>query len=306
MGGIFALLAALGFTFDNILIRRGLMEESPGNVWDIRLVSNLTSVCIFFMWVSIAIFFSNNFIQEFRYISFTAVLVLMLSGVLGPLIGALLMATAIGQIGPSHASALWGGSNPLFAALLAFVFLGELPNLIGMFSVLIIAGGIIVIGYHGHAGTVMLLKKTKLAGGVIALLSGLCFAFSHVGRGVALNLGATPNTAFFIFHTTALIITTIVCFKKSRSLKYIKHISRKSLYCYAGSGIGVFVGSYGILIAFTLIPVWQAVAIRNIQPVLVIYFSWVFLKKVDNINLRLVLGAVLVTIGVVILNVYPS
>jgi len=53
-----------------------------------------------------------------------------------------------------------------------------------------------------------------------------------------------------------------------------------------------------------MIPVWQAVAILSIQPLLVLFLSWLFLKQVDKISYRLIIGACLVTLGVVSLNVY--
>ena len=226
MGGFLALLAALSFTVDNILIRKGLMEENPGNVWDIRLIVSLTSLCGFLVVVCIASFFGFNIMHEFMDLSFIDILLLVLAGILGPLIGALLFTTAIAQIGVSHAAALWGGSNPLFTLFFAIVILGELPDLMGIFSVLTIVGGIVVVGYHGHEGTVMLLEKTKLAGGVIALLSGICISFSQIGRGVALNQGATPNTAFFIFQFTPFLIMVMVSLRKSGNFKHLKSINR--------------------------------------------------------------------------------
>ena len=304
MGGVFALLAALSFTVDNILTRKGLMGEKPGNVWEIRFVVSLTSVSGFLVGVSIASLFGFNIIEEFMHLSLMDVVLLVAAGLLGPLLGALLFTTAIAQIGASHASALWGGSNPMFTVLFAIVILGEMPDLIGIMSVLIIVGGIVVVGYHGHEGTVMLLEKTKLAGGIIALLSGICVSFSQIGRGAALSNGATPSTAFFIFQMTSFIVMTIVCFTKAKNFQFLKQIDRKSFYYYVGAGIGILVGAYSLLISFTMMPVWQAVAIRNIQPILVVIFSWMFLKKVDKVSLRLVLGATLVTLGVVILNVY--
>ncbi len=304
MGGLFALSAALFFSIDNILMRKGLTEENSGSVWVMRLVASLTSLSIFFVGACLAAFLGFNVIQEFNDLSSLAVLLLILAGVLGPSIGALLNTTAISQIGASHASALWAGSNPIFAVLFAIVLLGEIPDFIGIFSVLIIVGGIVVIGYHGHEGTVVLLEKTKFAGGLIALLSGVFVALSQIGRGAALNLGATPVAALFVFQATAFITVAIGFFLQSGNLKYFKQVSRKSLYCYASAGIGFLLGNYCFFTSLTLLPVWQAVAIRNVQPIIVVFLSWLFLKKVDKISLRLVSGVVMVTFGIVILNMY--
>ncbi len=304
MGGIFALLAAFFFTLDSILIRLGLTENNSGNIWEIRLVSNSITLSMFIVAASIAVVLGFDIIQEFKELSIEIILILILAGIMGPLLGLLLLTAAVAQVGSSHASALWGGSNPLFATLFAYVVLGEAPGLIGMLSVLLIIGGIVVVGYHRHAGTIMLMEKTKLAGGIIAILSGLCIAFSQIGRGMALGLGATPNTVFFIFQTTALLVIAMVCFRKTEKFSSFKRISRKSIYLYLGAGMCNFVGAYSLLMAFTLIPVWHAVAIRNIQPVFAVILSFILLKQIDVINTRLILGVLLVTVGVVILNIY--
>jgi len=41
MGGHFALLASLGYSAFNILNRKGMMNNNPGNVWDIGMLSVL-------------------------------------------------------------------------------------------------------------------------------------------------------------------------------------------------------------------------------------------------------------------------
>ncbi len=304
MGGFLALLAALSFSLDSILIRKGLSEKSAGNIWEIRFVSMSMTLGIFIVTAVIAEAMGFNIIKDFKELSAEILLILVLSGIMGPLLGLLLLTAAVAQVGSSHASALWGGSNPLFAALFAYVVLGEIPDLIGKLSVLMIIGGIVVVGYHRHAGTAVLMKKTKLAGGIIAILSGLCVASSQIGRGAALSLGATPNTAFFVFQVTALTVIATVCYRQAGTFSFLKRISRKSVKLYLAAGLCNFVGAYSLLMSFTLIPVWQAVAIRNIQPVFVVILSLILLKQIDMINIRLVLGALFVTAGVVILNLY--
>lgn len=305
MGELLALLSALGFTSRAVLIRRGLMEENPGIVWEINFVIFLTSLLLFLLVICIATLFGFNIIQEINSLTYAAILLLVLQGALGPVVGAFLITTAIAQIGASHSSALWGGSNPLFAILLAIMFLGERPSLFGIIGVVMIVCGILIVGYQNHAGTIALLDKTKVAGGIIALLSGLFFAFSQIARGAAIRQGATPNTGFFIGVITALITLTLICRIKSGNFKFLKHINRKSLLYYSGSGLGSLIGSYALLTAFTFVPVWKAIAIRNSQPLFAIILAWLILKKAETINLRIVLGASLITMGIVVLNVYP-
>lgn len=304
MGVILALISAMGFTFNAVFIRRGMMEEKPGSEWEIRFVALLVTLFVFFIGLLLATLFGFNISTEFHQLTAYAILLLFLEGTLGPLVGAFLMTTAIAQIGASHTSALWGGSNPLFATILAIVFLGERPNLLGMIAVMMVVLGIIIVGYRSHTGTIGLLEKTRIAGGIFALLSGLSFALSQIARGAAINYGATPNTAIIIGGFSALVIITVCCYLKSRDFSFLQDINIKSLLYYSSSGVGALVGRYSILTAFMFIPVWQAVAIRNIQPLLAIILSSLILKNSETINLRLIGGTVLLTSGIILLSIF--
>ncbi len=304
MGGFLALLSALGFTCQTVFTRRGLMGKNAGNLWEIRFVISFMSLVAFIIGAFLASFYGLDVIQDFKELSFLAVILLILQGGLGDFLGGIFLTTAIAQIGASHASALRGGSNPLFATLLAIIILGERPGILGLLFVLMIITGIVVVGFREHVGTLSLFEKTKISGGVFALLGGLAMSLSHIARGAAINLGATANTGYVIGLITALVVFAIVCIVKSGTFNPFRQIDRYSIIYYAVASLGHIVGGYALFTAFTLIPVWQATAIRNIQPLLTIFLAWLFLKEAEKINLRLCVGAVLVTLGVVFLNVY--
>ena len=304
MGGFLALLSALGFTCQTVFTRRGLMGKNAGNLWEIRFVISLMSLVAFIIGAFIASFYGIDIIQDFKDLSFLAVILLVLQGGLGDFLGGLFLTTAIAQIGASHASALRGGANPLFATILAIVILGEKPGILGIIFVMMIITGIVVVGLREHVGTLSLFEKTKISGGVFALLGGLSISLSHIARGSAINFGATANTGYVIGLVTALIVFAIVCIFKTRSFNPFLQIDRSSVFYYAIASLGHIVGGYALFTAFTLIPVWQASAIRNIQPLITILFTWLFLKEAEKVNLRLFIGALLVTLGVVFLNVY--
>lgn len=304
MGGLLALIAALGFTSQVIFLRRGLMEKNSGSVWEIRFIVSAVSLGVFLGGIFIASWWGFNIFRDINNLTYVSLLLLILEGALGPLVGAFLITTAVAQIGAIQTSTLRGGSNPLFTMALAVLLLGERPGLLGIFFVLMIVGGILIVGYQGHLGTIALLQKTRIAGGIIALAGGLAFSLSQIARGAAINLGATPNTGILVGVSTALLISGGVCYSRPGRFGFLKEINHKSLFYYFIAGLGSLGGSYALLAAFTLIPVWQAVAIRNLQPLLAIFMTWIFLKETDKINLRLALGAALVTLGVVFLNVF--
>jgi uncharacterized membrane protein len=174
--------------------------------------------------------------------------------------------------------------------------------LYGCLGVIIIVCGIIVVGYRGQAGITRLLGQKGLGGGIYALLSGLSFSLAHVARGAAVQAGATVSAGFIISISTGLIVSTIICFLMSGNLNFLKKIDRKNTVNYILSGFGIFLGLVGLLVAYRYIPVWQAIALRNTQPVLVLLISCLTIKTIEALSFRMIMGILLIAGGAVMVN----
>jgi drug/metabolite transporter (DMT)-like permease len=300
MGNTMALVAAFGFAINYVATRRGLLGMGyTGNIWEINVISLGSALSLYLLGMLLLGF---NPIQEMTSLGFKVIFLLVVDGLLGPFIGTLLGIVAIAQIGAPHASALRGGSNPLFTTLMAVLLLGERPGLYGCLGVIIIVCGIIVVGYRGQAGITRLLGQKGLGGGIYALLSGLSFSLAHVARGAAVQAGATVSAGFIISISTGLIVSTIICFLMSGNLNFLKKIDRKNTVNYILSGFGIFLGLVGLLVAYRYIPVWQAIALRNTQPVLVLLISCLTIKTIEALSFRMIMGILLIAGGAVMVN----
>jgi len=303
MGVFFALLSAVGYTLQATFTRIGLLEKRCGTVSTLQFFIILSSQIIIVTFIGFAYLFNYNIIEEFYDLTFTAFALLALEGVLGPLSGLYLVTTAVSQIGAARASSL-RSSNPLFTAILAVIIIGEKLTIINILSIIILIIGVVLVSYRSEIEASSLLPKTKIAGNLLALLSGLFFAMSQIARGLALDYGATPNTGVIIGGISALMILTIVCRLEVGSFKFAESINRSSIKYYFAAGLGTFIGRYALMAAFVTLPVWLAVAIRNSQPVIAILLSWALLRRTETINIRIIVGSLLIVSGVVFLVVY--
>lgn len=300
MGVTYAFLSALGFSLMFILTRKGLVEDTAKtSVWFINLISVIGALILFSI---VLLFSSGNIFDELLALSKVATIMLIIDGLMGCMIGMLLGILAIAKLGASHASAIRGGANPFFATLLSVLFLGEQPGLTGYLGVSIIIIGIIIVGLQNASQSMELKKNSLLSGGTYAILSGLAFAISNTARGVAIKYGATINAGYMVTLITSLAILAIYCLMSGNFSHTLKNINPKGFFYYLGSGGGLFVGVYCLLISFTMIPVWQAVSIRNTQPIIVLVIMYILNRKTEMLTNRLIIGAITVTFGAILLN----
>ena len=208
MGIFYASLAAFGFAFSYLMTRKGMLNSNyKNNIWEINSLSLLSALLFYLIILLIS---GDDLSKELASINKSAIFLFLIDGLLGSFIGTVLGIVAIGQIGASHASAIRGGANPLFAILLALILLGERPGLHGYLGIALIIGGILFIGLKNHEGITSLLETKKMEGGVYALLSGFAFALANIARGAAVQGGAPINLGFFINISVGFLACSLI------------------------------------------------------------------------------------------------
>ncbi len=308
MGEFLAFIAALLFSSQVLLIRWGLSKkgrQKDNTVEETQIIMLFFGILFLLLGIFLARTFANySLLGDLKELNYYSFFLLIVEGLLGPLSGLYLVTLAIGQIGASRTSAL-RASNSLFAVILAVLILREAPGIWGFAGVLTISVGIGIVSYRSEKESTSMLPKTKMKGTLIALLSGLSFALSQIARGAALGQGATPTSAIVVSSFSALLFILLYYLIKEKRLKGLRRcFSSKNIMHYAAAGMLTIAGRYALLLSLLYIPVWLAVAIRNTQPLIVLAFSWVFLKKTEIVNFRLVAGTTLIMGGVWVLIFY--
>ena len=333
MGETLAFLSAIGYTSQLILIKKGCKEKSVSGSIPIQLfvVSSAVLIIIVIYLVEIALERGTLF-SHFLLVPKDAIVFVVLDGLLGPMAGLFLLTKATELIGPSKTS-IFRGTNPIFAAILAAAILNETPGVLGVSGVALLVTGIIIVSWNNdalYAGneyhsiqtyepmneydasnflssfqteSTQSLKKRNFIGTALALLSGLSFAIAQTARGSAIERGAAPEPIVFWGTMTSFVTLLMIHYFYKNSLNFTLGIERNSYKYYICAGAGFVLGASALALSFVYIDVWKAVAIRNLQPVISILMSWLFLKQQELITKRIIVGALFVIAAIWILAI---
>lgn len=216
-----------------------------------------------------------------------------LAGLLGPGLSQTLFTLGVRDAGPARASVVVG-TAPLFAVAIALVLLDE-PVVAGVLvgGVLIVAGGVLLVAERDRPAHV---KRIGLA---YALGSTIVFATrDNLLRWLAIDTEVAPAPAAAVtLGTGSLVIAGWVLLTQRR-------ISARPWRLFAPAGV-LFGLSYVCLFEAyfrgRVSVVSPLVATESLWGVL---FSALFLRRVEVVGLRLLIGAVSIVAGGVLIGVY--
>ena len=134
---ITAILSAMGWASDSVLVRLGLRQ------------SNIFAAMLMSFAVSIACMWSYLFATtSFEFLSSPAMIYFVVSGCMQPLLARALFYEGITRIGVARAGPL-RGTEPLFATIIGVIFLHEQPVVLVYLGTILIMGGLwLISGQH--------------------------------------------------------------------------------------------------------------------------------------------------------------
>ena len=220
------------------------------------------------------------------------ILFFIVAGLVGTTAGRLLRFVSIERVGASVAAALTN-LHPLIAAVLAIVFLGETAT-----RPIVAGTGIIV------TGTVLLSASGRLLGFrssqvILPLLSAGCFGAVAILRKVGLG-GTGPILGFAVNVTTALCAFT--CFLAASGHARRFRLRRRSVGYLISAGV---VENLGVLLGILALregAVSVVAPLASTTPLFVLAASRLFLRDVEGLSARLVVGTLLVVLGVYLIT----
>jgi transporter family protein len=278
---VLALVGALCSAGATILIRQGLRQGDAYSGFWINLVVGTVG-----LWIAVFLLAPATTFQA-RAIPYFA-----LSGLIGTVAGRLLRFVSIDKVGASVAAAI-NNLNPFISTALAIVFLGE------QVTVPILTGTAVIV-----LGTVLLSASGRQVGFrplhlLYPFLSATCFGvvaiirkigLSHTGPlfGLAINVTAALIT-FSLFLGAIGHWRTMVC-------------TRRSLWYYIAAGMAENVGVLLTLVALGLGTVSVVAPLSGAAPLFVLPMTFMFLKGVERLTWRIVVGVILIVCGVYLLT----
>lgn len=278
---LLALASAMCSAVATILIRQGLRGSNFYAGFWINVVVGVVG-----LWSAVFLLVP---LKDFHA---RAIPFFVLSGLVGTVTGRLLRFVGIEKVGAS-VSASVNNLNPFIATGLAILLLGERVTLPILAGTLVIVLGTVLLSLSG--------RRVGFRVGHLAypFLSASCFGTVAIIRKLGLaETGPLFGSAVNI--TTALITFTTYLLVSGHRGAMVCH--GRSLGYFIGAGAAENAGVFLLLVALGLGKVSIVTPLAGTAPLFVLPMTFFFLKGVEKLSWRIVLGSILIVLGVVMLT----
>lgn len=273
----------MGWATDSILVRFGLHKS---NIFAAMLMSYAVSItCV---WTYLIATTSLEFLTS------PAMIYYLISGCMQPLFARALFYQGITRIGVARAGPL-RGIEPLFAAAIAVLVLNEEPGLKVYAGTLLIVGSLWLISGKQGKDT-----EWRFIDALLPISAALISAISQTLRKQALKIIPDPFVAVAIVTTVSLILLLGFVFSTGRGQQF--RMNRPSFLFFLAAAVVATAAQVANFIALGRGQMSVIIPLLNITPLFSVFFSALFLRNVETVNLRIVCGVILMVAGVVLIT----
>lgn len=281
MAEYFALQAALCFAVSHILIRRGLVTSNAlaGSFFSLTLSAAV-------MWILAPFFipFASFWTPALGYF--------VVAGVFAPALGRTLNFVGIERIGVARSVPVIN-TSPVFASILAMIVLGEVWTLQNMLGTGFVVLGVIVLSTaHGAKGP---WRKIDI---IYPLLGAIAFGISINLRKFGLMMDNVPFVAAAVTSTIGFLFA-LGMLRTTRG-QQVFSMSRRSISWFFAAGM---VNTGAVLLNFYALSLGKVVIVEPLvstNPVLSILLSAIFLKDLEVVTPRVIVGALCTVLGTIL------
>ena len=286
-GVVLALLSAMSFGLSQILVRKNL--DKSNYVYISLTVTIMGNVIL---W-PLALIFTN-----FNSVNFEGLLLFILAGLLAPGIARLFYFKGMETAGISANASIFA-TYPLYTSIIAILLLGEVLTAENWIGLTCIITGVIFIGRSSNNGDNK--KSASKKGLIIPVLGSLAIAFSQIVRKEGLNIYSQPLLGVAVGYTTALIfyLLVIVFYKNAGARRF----SGKDIRLFWKPGVGIAAGWLLSFLALNQEMVSIVAPILQTELLFILFFAYIFLRKIEKYSLKLVASALLIIVGVVLISI---
>ncbi|MBT8331401.1 MAG: DMT family transporter [Deltaproteobacteria bacterium] len=283
-----ALLSSLLISGTTIIMKKGIERTNPTTA---MLVVTLVGTLIL-MLISLPH-------VQFDHFKSKAFFLFILAGILSPALVRWLYFISIDRIGPSMSSSILS-IGPAFTAIIAALFLKEQITVSIGLGIIMIIGGIVTFerDIHNDSHLAVRHKKDLIFAALAAFLVGLAIVIRKMG----LNILNEPLFGVTVGFATSLTFYITLCLVFKRMRAKISLNRQNALFL---CGVGVFLTA-GWLTLFYALSHGDAIIVAplaSLHPVMVLAWSYLFFKNMENITLKTVFGVIIVLIGVLLITV---
>ncbi len=275
---ILALFAALAFSLNNFFSRLGLEESTPLTAVTVSVTVNALG-----LWVLAA------FVSPIRPIFSVNVWPFVLAGIFAPSLARSLLFYGYQDLGLARSDVI-AGSMPLFAVLMAVVFIGERPSMGVVFGTVSVVLGVGLLIYKPD-GNKPWVRWTML----FPIGAAFFFALRDVTIKVGLQLFPHPVAAAALTVTVSGLIMNFPYLFPRRRKQVV--LTKKSFLLFCLSGILTSAAYFCIFVALQGGTVSQVNPLLSVFPLFSVLLSFLFLQSKERVTLRVVGGGIIVVAG---------
>ncbi len=239
------------------------------------------------MWIVLSTYF------PFERLASRATIFFLLSGCLQPLLARILYYSGITRIGVARAGPL-RGVEPLLSVTIAILFLHERPSVNVYVGAALIVASVWLVLWQSETET-----RATFTDYLLPLGAALCGAVSQNLRKTGLLLLPDPYAGTAV--STSLSLVLFAAYLAGSGKMRLIAPTRRALPFFAAAAVVSTTAQVLNYEALNMGDVSAMVPLLNTTPLFAVLFSVVFLRKVETVTLRIVLGALVMFMGVVVI-----
>jgi drug/metabolite transporter, DME family len=277
---IVAIFSAMGWAIDSVLVRFGLRQS---NIFAAMLMSYGVSItCVWSYLIATT---------SLEFLSSPVMLYYVISGCMQPIFARALFYQGITRIGVARAGPL-RGIEPLFAAAIALLVFNEQPGLqVYIGTVLIVTSLWLISGKQEQN------NPWRYIDALLPISAALISAISQTLRKQALQIIPDPFIAVAMVTSVSLFLLLGFVYASGRAQQL--RMNRSSFKFFLGAALVATTAQIFNFIALGRGQMSVIIPLLNTTPLFTVFFSALFLRKIETVNLRIILGAALMVAGVV-------
>jgi drug/metabolite transporter (DMT)-like permease len=275
-----ALMAAIGWAINGILVRKGSRHSAIGSAVFLSLLTTVGLLWSIGWW-----YFPLGFLRS------PAIFYFVLGGLIQPAFVRFLNYTGISRLGASRAQAL-RAATPLFASVIALIALHERPGIEVYIAIFLTVTGIGLVSYRREGES-----DWKIFDLFFPLSAAILAAFSQNLRKAGLLILHDPLVATAVTTSTSLAVFVLVMCISGNICSVTP--SRKSLPFY---GAAALISTTSQILSFTALSqgdVSVIVTLTSTSPLFTVALSRFFLRGQETVDVRTAIGALSLVAAIV-------